>query len=147
MAASSSWPNIRVYRLISSVRVISMLAVGISSAVTESSKIQKPAAGTPDRSVFSGMMSSETVGTDISSSSRPSCPACTSAVPNQVRSACSSSTTRNFLPRSKTTFCRSMRAATAASRSSGASRKPIQNDSIAAQYAAVWNRPGITLCS
>ena len=124
-----------------------MLAVGVSSAARESPKIQKPAEGTAARSVISGMMPSEMVGTAIISSSRPSCPAWISAVPNQVRSACSSSTTSNRLPGWKMTFCRSIRAATAASRSPGVSRNPIQNDSMAAQYAAVWNRPGMTLCS
>jgi hypothetical protein len=52
---------------------------------------------------------------DITSSRRPSCPACTSAVPNQVRSACSSSTAANRFPRWSITRCRSMRAVTAAS--------------------------------
>ena len=65
--------------------------------------------GTAARTVISGMMPSEMVGTAIISSSRPSCPAWISAVPNQVRRACSSSTTSNRLPGAKMTFCRSMR--------------------------------------
>jgi hypothetical protein len=59
-----------------------MLAVGVSRATTELSKIQNPAEATPVLSVIIGMIPSETVRIDITSSSRPSCPACVSALPN-----------------------------------------------------------------
>ena len=91
-----------------------------------------PADATAVLFVIIGMIQSETVGIDITSSKRPSCPACTSAVPNQVRNACSSSNTTNRLP-GLIEDPLPMRAATAAAISSGTSRKSIQNDSMAAQ--------------
>ncbi len=74
-------------------------------------------------------------------------PACTSAVPNHTRSACSSSTTRNSFPGQPMTSCRSIRSRTVSCTSLGMPRNSIQNDAIAAQYSGVWSRPGMTLCS
>ena len=55
---------------ISCGRVTSMLAVGVSSATRESSKIQNPAEATAVLSVIIGMTQSETAGIDITSSRR-----------------------------------------------------------------------------
>jgi hypothetical protein len=73
--AAWRWPNIRPYSSISCGWVTSKLAVGVSRATRELSKTQNPADGTAVRLVIMGMMPSETVGTDITSSSRPGCPA------------------------------------------------------------------------